>query len=97
MNSPKFTILLTVMEKFVTYQNWGNRAELWSKEQSIALRKKCLYSEFFWSAFFRIRTEYGNLQSKSPFSLLMWGNTDQKLRIRTLFTQLCGWDYSVKI
>ena len=28
-----------------------------------SLRKKCPYSEFFWSALSRIRTEYGEIQS----------------------------------
>ena len=37
----------------------------------IALREKCLYSEYFWSVFSRIRTEY----------------EPEKLRIRTLFAQ----------
>ena len=34
-----------------------------------ALRKKCLYSEFFWSAFSHIRTqtECGDSQSKPPY------------------------------
>ena len=27
------------------------------------LRKKCPYSEFFWSTFSRIQTEYGDIQS----------------------------------
>ena len=31
--------------------------------QSISLRKKCSYWELFWSAFFRIRTEYGEIRS----------------------------------
>ena len=43
---------------------------------------------FFWSVYFRIRTEYGELQSISPYSFQIWGNRDQKkLRIWTLFTQ----------
>ena len=29
----------------------------------IPLREKCPYSELFWSAFFRIRTEYGEILS----------------------------------
>ena len=37
------------------------------------LRKKCLYSELFWSAFFRIRTEYGEIlradQNNSEYGL----------------------------
>ena len=47
---------------------------------------------FFWSVFSRIRTEYGDfgdLHSKSPYSVRIRENTDQKkLRIWTLFTQL---------
>ena len=35
---------------------------------SIAVRKKCPYSELFWSAFFRIRTEYGEIIYLSVFS-----------------------------
>ena len=43
---------------------------------------------FFWSVFFRIRTEYGELQSISPYSFQIRGNRDQKkLRIWTLLTQ----------
>ena len=29
----------------------------------LPLRKKCPYSEFFWSLFSRIRTEYGEIRS----------------------------------
>ena len=43
---------------------------------------------FFWSVFSCIRTEYGDLLSKSPYSVRMQENTDQKkLHIWTLFTQ----------
>ena len=43
---------------------------------------------FFWSVFSFIRTEYGHLRTKSPYSLRMQEITDQKkLRIWTLFTQ----------
>ena len=43
---------------------------------------------FFWSVFSRIRTEYGEIRSISPYSVRMRENTDQKeLRIWTLFTQ----------
>ena len=55
---------------------------------SFALRKKCPYPELFWSVFSRIRTEYGEIQSISPYSFQMLENTDQKtLGIWTLFTQ----------
>ena len=41
----------------------------------------------FWSVFSRIRTEYRDLLRKSPYSVLILKNTDQKkLRIWTLCT-----------
>ena len=44
---------------------------------------------FLWSVFSRIRTEYGYLLRKFPYSVRMRENTDQKkLRICALFTQL---------
>ena len=52
----------------------------------VALRKKCLYSELFWSIFSRIRTRYGYPQSKyGQEKLRNYG--PEKLRIWTLFTQ----------
>ena len=43
---------------------------------------------FSWSVFSRVRTEYGNLWSKFPYSVRILENTDQKkLRIWTLLTQ----------
>ena len=44
----------------------------------VSLRGNCPYSEFFWPAFSSIWTEYGDLQSKSPYSVQMWENADQK-------------------
>ena len=41
------------------------------------LRKKCPYSELFWSAFSRIRTEYGEILPISPYSVRMRENADQ--------------------
>ena len=49
-----------------------------AKNTALILRKKCPYSEFFWSVFSRIRTEYGDLLCKCPYSVQMWENTDQK-------------------
>ena len=37
----------------------------------------CPYSELFWSVLPRIRTEYREVQSISPYSVRMQGNTDQ--------------------
>ena len=45
---------------------WG-REWLVNPRKTQPLHKKCPYSEFFWSVFFRLRTEYGeirNIQSK---------------------------------
>ena len=44
---------------------------------TLALRKKCPYSELFWSVFSRIRTEYGEILRISPYSVQMRENTDQ--------------------
>ena len=44
----------------------------------VTLRKKCPYSELFWSVFSRIPTEYGNLLHEPPNSAQMLENTDQK-------------------
>ena len=43
-----------------------------------SLREKCPYSEFFWSVFSRIRTEYGNILRISSYSVRMQENRDQK-------------------
>ena len=44
---------------------------------SLSLRKKCPYAELFWSLFSRIRTEYGEIQRISPYSVQMRENVDQ--------------------
>ena len=45
----------------------------------LTLREKGTYSVFFWHVFSRIRTEYGEVQRISPYSVRMWENTDQKI------------------
>ena len=47
-------------------------------ELLLVLREKCLYLEFFWSVFFRIRTKYGDLLCKSPYSAQMKQNMNHK-------------------
>ena len=47
-----------------------------------SLHEKCPYSEFFWSLFSRIWTEYGKIRSPNAEK---YG--PEKLQIRTLFTQ----------
>ena len=41
------------------------------------MRKKCLYSELFWSTFSHIRTEYGEILRTSPYSVWMRKNAGQ--------------------
>ena len=43
----------------------------------MTIREKCPYSEFFWSVFSRIWTEYGEKLRIFSFSNQMWENTDQ--------------------
>ena len=52
---------------------------------SLSLREKCPNGSFFWSVFFCIRTEYGDLQSKSQYSVRIQENTKQK--------KLCIWTF----
>ena len=50
----------------------------------MSLRKKCPYSELFWSAlsaFSRIWIEYGEIRSISPYLVQMWENAG-KMRTR---------------
>ena len=50
-----------------------------------ALHENCPNTEFFWSVFSCILTEYGDLRGKSPYSVRIQENTDhKKLRIWTL-------------
>ena len=63
---------------------------------NISLREKCLYSEFFWFIFSRIRTEYREIRSISPYSIWMRENTDQKNSgyghfSRIIFSGSVGW------
>ena len=53
-----------------------------TKNHAVALCEKCPYSEFFWSAFSRIRTE---IISPNPGK-----RGPEKLGIRTLFKQRCS-------
>ena len=45
--------------------------------EQVTLGRKCPYSELFWPAFSRIRTEYGEIRSISLYSVRMWKNADQ--------------------
>ena len=59
----------------------------------LLLREKCPYSEFFWSVFSHIRSEYGEILRISSYTVRMRGKYGpEKLRTRTLFTQ-CALGY----
>ena len=45
---------------------------------SVHFVKSVQVRSFFWSVFFRIRTEYGDLLRKSLYSVRIRENTDQK-------------------
>ena len=49
----------------------------WALTEHVTLREKSPYSELFWSAFSRIRTEYGEILPISPYSVQMRENADQ--------------------
>ena len=44
----------------------------------LALHKRCLYLEFLWPVFSYIWTEYGDLLSKSPYSVQTWEEVGHK-------------------
>ena len=54
-----------------------SKIQLTLRYLSLSLRKKCPYAELFWSLFSRIRTEYGEIQRISPYSVQMRENVDQ--------------------
>ena len=60
--------------------------------KSVQIRK------FFWSVFSCVWTEYRDLRSKSPYSVRIQQNTDQKkLRIWALFDAVYKKDNSLEI
>ena len=86
----KFFVLLEIISQYLeivivrgVFRTLSNMIELFNNiVKSVPIRS------FFWSAFSRIRTEYGEIRSISPYSVRMRENTDQKkLRIWTHFTQ----------
>ena len=66
--------------KVIHYRNYRNFNDTSFLEdlQNSTLREKCPYSEFFWSVFSCIRTEYGEILCISPHSIQMRENADQK-------------------
>ena len=91
----KYTINITWMNVFCWQVIWNIFTNIDHNPTSflfLSILKHCVKSvqirSLFWSVFPCIRTEYEDLRSKSPYSVQMRENTDQKkLRIWTLFTQ----------
>ena len=63
--------VLRILGSGLKLKEWGRKNDISS------LREKCPYSELFMSLFSRIRTEYGEIRSISPYSVQMRENTDQ--------------------
>ena len=60
--------------------------------------KSVQIQNFFWSVFSCFQTEYGDLLPKSPYSVRIQENTDQKkLRIWTLFKQYLPSSYRMSV
>ena len=76
----KWSILLLILGRIEILINSLKRASYyeWNSVEISSLSEKCPYSEIFWSAFSRIRTEYGEILRISSYSVRMRENTDQK-------------------
>ena len=70
-------ILRDIGMQFRQLVNQEIEAQKWGGKKGMQCVKSP-YSEFFWSVFSHIWTEYGDLLRKSPYSVRIWGNTDQK-------------------
>ena len=70
---------------FITDCGLSSLSDDWANYK---LREMCPNTEFFWSVFSFIRTQHRDFRRKSPYSIQMQENTNQKtLRIWTHFTQ----------
>ena len=65
-----YKILISIVKQFFQKVKITNSSRL-------KLSKRCSYSELFWSAFSRIRTEYAEIRSIFPYSVQMRENADQ--------------------
>ena len=63
------------------------------KLEQLSLCEKCQYSEFFWSVFSRIQTEYEEIRSISPYSVQMRENKDQNNSEHGYFSHSDGSNY----
>ena len=69
-----YLVKKSLMENFIFCAVVGLFLKIFLK-----LHEKCPNTEFFWSVFSRIWTEYGHLLCKSLYSPYMRENTDQKI------------------
>ena len=74
----KYNVIMDIWHNFVSLNMSIRLFEVIEISIRRSLRKKCPYSEFFWSLFSHIRTDYGEILRISPYSVLMRENTDQK-------------------
>ena len=74
---------------FVAREKNYNLRKFQALESLHILRKRCPYSELFWSVFSSIRTEYGKIDAPHFFAFSPNAGKygPEKLRRRTLFTQ----------
>ena len=76
---PFRSVLKSHFGKCIVFRGYRNGTLVWNGAllHHGVLRKKCPYSELFWSAFSRIRTEYREIRSTSPYSVRMLENKNQ--------------------
>ena len=60
------------------YSNYERALRITCNDRKSHCVKSVQIQAYFWSVFFCIRIEYGDLRSKSPYSIRIQENTDQK-------------------
>ena len=71
-------ITMNTRHRFNFYKTSSASFDKSMKAVTTTLREKCPYSEFFWSIFSHIWTNYGDLLCISLYSIRMGENADQK-------------------
>ena len=62
---------------------------IWIISRNYTWLEKCPYLEFFWSVFFRIQIEYGEILCISPYSNRMRENMNQKTWTGSSVPEFC--------
>ena len=94
----KYQLIISFITVYEKKQNYIYFQPIFSFHTCWTERKKCLYSELFWSLFSRIRTEYGKVQSISQYSVQMRENKDQNNSEYGYFSRIAveiieNWDF----